>query len=291
MHAQINTIRNLHANGGPTPYDYPLLEQTIAELQRHLQSEQDYVEVVQQVSEFAPGLVNTETMQGFVISKPHGYAGDFEVIERLYDQYTSDQYAAWDTFWHAQPAAKAVRNRKDYFKSLMRSTEKRCVAPKVLNIASGPVRDLYEFLAETPTAQASIDCVDQDKKAIAFAQKRCEEFGEQVTFHCENALRFNTDKKYDLVWSAGLFDYFDDALFVVALKRLLAHVKEGGELVIGNFSDQNPTKPYMEVMNWHLHHRSEETLIQLAEQAGANADQVWVGREAEGVNLFLHIQK
>lgn len=44
----------------------------------------------------------------------------------------------------------------------------------------------------------------------------------------------------------------------------------GGKLVIGNFSDENPNRAFMEGgMNWFLHHRSPEQLIDLAKQAGA----------------------
>lgn len=291
MRAQLETIRALHQQGGPTKLDYPLLEKTIAELHHSLETEKDYAEVINQVAAFAPGLVNRETMQGFVIEKPHGYAGDFEVIERLYDRYTSDQYGAWDVFWHAQPAAIAVRNRKQYFKSLMRKTTSAKTDARVLNIASGPVRDLYEFLQENPDSAVKVDCVDQDPNAIRFATERCAQYTKQVQFYCDNALRFESSRQYELVWSAGLFDYFDDAIFVKALQKLLAYTKHGGEVVVGNFSDNNPTKPYMEVMAWHLHHRSQEELVELAVASGVQREHVWIGREPEGVNLFLHIQK
>ena len=75
------------------------------------------------------------------------------------------------------------------------------------------------------------------------------------------------------------------------VKRLQVAIAPGGELVIGNFSRANPSRSYMELVGeWNLHHRSEDQLRELALQAGADADQLSVGREPENVNLFLHLR-
>ena len=62
-------------------------------------------------------------------------------------------------------------------------------------------------------------------------------------------------------------------------------------MTVGNFSTNNPTRPYMEFAEWFLNHRDKEHLISLAENAGLTHDSIYVGEESEGVNLFLHIQK
>src|SRR6202007_1419306 len=91
-------------------------------------------------------------------------------------------------------------------------------------------------------------------------------------------------------WAAGLFDYFSDRLFVRVVKRLLHAVRDGGELVIGNFGPDNPSRTYMEVLGqWHLQHRSASRLSALATQAGVPPESVRVECEPEGVNLFLRI--
>jgi len=62
-----------------------------------------------------------------------------------------------------------------------------------------------------------------------------------------------------------------------------------GELVIGNFSDSNPTRNYMEIIaEWFLHHRSKEKLITLAHECGLPTSSISVQQEPMGVNLFLH---
>ena len=103
-------------------------------------------------------------------------------------------------------------------------------------------------------------------------------------------MRFHPPNRYHAIWSAGLFDYLDDRLFVLLIKRLMRALEPGGELAIWNFSTSNPTRPYMELMGeWFLHHRTAFQLSALAQQAGVSAGAVKIGQEAEGVNLFMHI--
>jgi hypothetical protein len=106
-----------------------------------------------------------------------------------------------------------------------------------------------------------------------------------------DALRFQSTDRYNIIWSGGLFDYFSDRLFIVTLKRLLRLLAFNGECIIGNFSTANPTRPYMELGEWYLHHRGAEDLRTLAIQAGARPEMIDIRSEPSGVNLFLHIRK
>ncbi|MGB8490870.1 MAG: hypothetical protein WCE64_07405, partial [Bacteroidales bacterium] len=66
---------------------------------------------------------------------------------------------------------------------------------------------------------------------------------------------------------------------------------EGGELVIGNFSTENPSKNFMElVSDWYLNYRSREDLVRIAGEAGLLNGKVSIDSEALGVNLFLKIR-
>jgi len=147
------------------------------------------------------------TLQGRSRIKPYGYAGDFNIIDKIYTNYISDDSycAQWDKYFHEQKAPNAVRNRKKYFIDLLNSNIDIKSTSSILNLASGPGR-----------AEAKI--------------------------------------------------------------------------VIGNFSDANPTQPYMEIIGeWFLNYRSSERLIEMAVEAGADIESVKVECEEEKVNLFLHI--
>ena len=60
---------------------------------------------------------------------------------------------------------------------------------------------------------------------------------------------------------------------------------------MGNFSPNNPSKNYMELMEWHLNYRDENQLLALANECGFDMNYVSIGKEPENVNLFLHVIK
>jgi SAM-dependent methyltransferase len=231
------------------------------------------------------------TLQGFVCARPHGYAGDFEIIDRIYQKHISadPRFAPWDAYFQSRSASQAVRNRKTYFHELLKLHSSRCRPLRVLKLASGPGRSMFEWLTVHPDADVSFHCVELDPKAIAFARNLNQAFLNRITFQQQNVIRFRPPQQYDLIWAAGLFDYFDDRVFQMVLSSLIPAIAPGGELVIGNFSTANPSRCYMEFGGWNLYHRTPETLETLAINAGANGRKLSVGSEPEGVNLFLHV--
>ena len=234
------------------------------------------------------------TLQGHCLRKPRGYAGDYLLIDKLYTNYESsdERYRMWDRYSHYHHSANAVRNRKRYFKAKIKHKISKSSELKVLNIASGPARDVLELFEEVKSFSGlSVTCIDLDKDAIAYAQNLTKEYSDNIEFIHGNALRFRTEQKYDVVWSAGLFDYFNDKAFVLMLSRMKNFVAKGGEIIVGNFNENNnPSRDYMEIFGeWFLIHRTEEELATLAMQAGFSFSQINIGREPENVNLFLHI--
>lgn len=149
---------------------------------------------------------------------------------------------------------------------------------------------MEEFFHSQPYSMVHIDCVDMDAKAISHALDLNRDFLDRITFHHRNIFRFQPKETYDLVWSAGLFDYLDDRAFRFLLKKFLHIIKPGGQIVIGNFSPNNPSRDYMEFGRWNLIHRDKEQLLQLAGACNVQKQKNTINSEPEGVNLFLHIE-
>lgn len=236
-------------------------------------------------------LGSSNTLQGRCRTKPYGYAGDFDIIDRIYTNHISDNAycASWDTYFQSQKAPNAVRNRKAYFKCLLKEKVNTNCFTSVLNLASGPGRDMLEYLDDSDNTNIHFECVELDKDAIVYARELLFDYTDQVNFINKNIYRFVPEQKYDIIWSAGLFDYFNDTVFVKILARLIESNPQA-KIVIGNFSDANPTQPYMEVIGeWFLNYRSEDRLREMAIEAGAIPSKVRVEHEEEKVNLFLHI--
>lgn len=293
MDHHFDFLKNLVAKGGPDAQDFYDLDAWIAEIAEHASNGWLTTDDFGHLRKVLGETISVETMQGFVFQKPHGYAGDYEIIDGIYMRYVSDKAHLFkrDVYMQDHAACHAVRNRVQYFCQLLENNlHSTDYAGGVLNLASGPGRDMLQFFEHNPDAQAHFDCIEQDQNAVDHAKALCKDSPHKTTFHVKNALRFQSKKKYGLIWSAGLFDYFDDKVFVFMLRKLGTMVAEGGEIVIGNFSPTNPSRAYMELFEWHLHHRSPPSLKALAVAAGFAADQVSVEKESTGVNLFLHIK-
>lgn len=289
-------LREMIAAGGPMPKEYALLNRTLRQLGDAVRAK---VVARDDVLAYAQDITSRHlegTMQSRALGKKYGYSGDFEMIDAIYTMRTAPEphLRKWDLYFHAQAAPNAVRNRKSYFHQLLHAhtAGHPNSALRVLNVASGPARDVREWVLDNPEHEVFFDCVDAEIHAIECARKMCAPFAQRVEFYHRNVLRFLPAKGYDLVWSAGLFDYLADRSFVYLLKALMAVTRRGGEVVVGNFSDFNPSRDYMELLgDWVLQHRTRDHLRELALEAGATADSIEVQWEPEGVNLFLHIRR
>lgn len=287
----IDYIRRLVAQGGPCEGDDNKLNAWMARAHAFAAAgqlkEKDRAELLE-----AFGTAMTPlTMQGFALSKPHGYAGDFEIIDRIYQHHVSADpvLANWDRLFHRQAAPKAVRNRKTYFHHLLDHHE-AVGAPHILKIGVGPGRSMFEWLSANPSSKATFDCVEIDPNAVRYATELNHRFLDRIQFFRKNCLKFEPTQQYELIWAAGIFDYFDDTTFLQMVQRLLVAVAPGGELVIGNFADTSPSRPSMEFgLEWILHHRSADQLVVLAMQCGVPRERIAIGCEELGVNLFLHV--
>ncbi len=275
---------------GPTPNDYPLLNMFFQEVYDAIANgELTENEKLAMRKWFGTSMNTDQTLQGHVCVRPLGYNGDFQIIDKIYRTVHSEDQVMkrWDVYYHQHPAPIAVRNRKDIFKQLLSTMP---ADSKILNLASGPSRDLYEHLQSSSTP-LRITNVDLDEGAIAFSLDLLSqvEHASEIDYVHANVLRFRTSEQFDLIWSAGLFDYFNDDLFVKLLQKYAANLSPNGVFVLGNFNTINVSRPYMEFADWKLNHRSEEQLIAMGHAAGFAHARIFA--EPTGINLFLELKK
>jgi hypothetical protein len=279
-------LENLLNTGGPELEDYEKFTSIVNNL---LPLEVDIFR------DKIKSVLNENTLIGHGFVKPYGYPGDFTLIDKIY-QFEINQdsrYKNWDLFFQNQPGANAVRNRKDFFLEYCKKLISRKDNAKVLILGSGPASDVHEFLTNHGNgSNIRIDLIDFDQSAINFSMNKNKKFNGQITYNKINALRFNSYDLYDLIWSAGLFDYFKDKHFTFLIRKYVNCLAEDGEMVISNFSTKNPTKRLMEVLSdWYLNLRTESDLFRIASEAGVDKELVSVEKEPLGINLFLKIKK
>lgn len=296
MHVAVNSLesyefkkrlyifKEIIKKGGPEPEDYDFIKTfTYNLLGLSLKEEHELYLILKPI-------LNLDNMIGFTFKKPHGYAGDYELIDRIYSSWINKnpKYERWDKLYQNADSAFAVRNRKKYFIDQLNMRDNK----KILNIGSGPCTDINEFFVKNPTSKNIITCLDMDKNAIEYGQVICDNHSKSINFVNKNVFKYNTDAKFDLIWSAGLFDYFNDKLFARLLRKLYSKLNEGGELIIGNFADTNPSRGLMEILcSWFLHHRSKKHLKEIALKVGIKEEKIIIDSEETGINLFMHIKK
>jgi extracellular factor (EF) 3-hydroxypalmitic acid methyl ester biosynthesis protein len=295
----LSYIQELVQNGGPEPSEYRLFNSWLRVINNEMMSGTIGQDDMKSIRDTFGKAISLDTMQGFSFHKPHGYPypGDYEIIDKIYQDYhaSDPSLVKWDQYFQTRSAPIAVRNRKDYFNQLLKNLEHEEISGagsiKVLNIASGPARDMFEFFNNSSNGKLQFDCIEFDQNAINYAASLCSKYLAQINFINASAFKFRTKDRYRFIWAAGIFDYFDDDTFVRLLQRYLCFLAENGEFVIGNFSPNNPTKNYMEIVgDWHLNHRSADKLITLTRACGVDQKNIRIGQEPEGVNLFLHIK-
>ncbi|HNP30238.1 MAG: class I SAM-dependent methyltransferase [Nitrospira sp.] len=287
-------ISTFSKKGGPDPTDYPILNTLLQQFSGENIYKIFSDDQLHSIRSAFGDALSPETIQGWAYHKPLGYAGDYQIIEKIYNFHTSSNphLAKWDKFFHTQKAPKAVRNRLSFFLDHLWKTKMEAPSTShILNLASGPGRDMYEALKVLGRTKLEIDCVDQDIQAINYAKNLCRDFLNQIHFSHKNVFRFSPTKTYDMIWSAGLFDYFNDNIFKRALKKFFTFLKPNGKMVIGNFTVENPSRGYMELFKWDLFHRSNLHLRRLAQECGFTENQIHIEQEPEEVNLFLVITK
>lgn len=229
----------------------------------------------------------TATMQGFCRVKPHGYAGDFEAVERICFQSASavPSLRTWDEMFHRSSGAVAVRNRATVFTGLTRAYRPK----SVVSIGCGPALDVATALPESGIQKLVL--LDNDPNALKRAGVNLPANASEMLLHQGNILRWRTQEKFDLIWCAGLFDYLNDRIAVFLLRRLRAALAPGGVLVVGNFAPGHSSRSYMELIgDWRLIHRAEQDMLRLAELADVDAAHATVIKEPASVNLFLVIE-
>lgn len=241
-------------------------------------------------------ILNPNSLFGYSYTKPFGYSGDFFIIDKIYQHYVNpdERYRKWDELLHSAGAVMAVRNRKTLAVKIFEELDQKAkgLRQDVMILGSGPVTETFEFFEKNSDSPLIFEMLDLDKRAISYAKNKNRKYLDRMTFNNANVMRFIPERKFDLIWSAGLFDYFKDKHFVYLLKKYYEYLNKDGEMIIGNFNVENPSRRSMEIMgDWFLYHRSVDELKYYAILAGIEKSKIDVIQEPLGINLFLKVRK
>jgi SAM-dependent methyltransferase len=210
--------------------------------------------------------------------KPHGYAGDFRIIEWIYD-LEGDPCAdptqpgivnCLDHVFARFPCVQSVWERRHWLARLLREEYyRRGGRLRILDVACGGGRYLADFLSSVPDAcEVELTVIDQDPAALEYCRTiSLSRWRPQLTARClpiHRLLVTPSGGPFDVVISAGLFDYLNDDTAAGLLAHLVGVTAPGGVTAIANFHPADPSRNIRDwLQDWPLIHRDEAELSAL----------------------------
>jgi extracellular factor (EF) 3-hydroxypalmitic acid methyl ester biosynthesis protein len=156
-------------------------------------------------------------------------------------------------------AAKSILWRRDHLGAEISKTAGRVRNGRILSVASGHLRELDIVRSMVEQRDFEIVALDQDAESLQEAVNSNPDFNiRPVNKSISHLFKAEDDGKYDLIYSAGLFDYLPANTASGLLDRLLRMLAPSGRLLVGNYAPENYGRGYMEgIMGWSLIYRSE----------------------------------
>lgn len=226
-------------------------------------------------------LVQQDPFTRRAFSKPRGYAGDAVMLDYLYSGVPPSETSALGRGIFAATTHSPMGLSVVYRKALLRSFIDDVIARKpdarILSVASGHCRELEGSLVESSMFKGEFIALDQD--SLSCDEVRWRQHAMRANSRVrvlESSVRAllgnrHTDLgPFDLVYSAGLYDYLELAVAQKLTSKLGALCGPDGRLLIANFVPDGYSRAYMELfMDWHLIVRGDAEMAALASHAGA----------------------
>lgn len=236
---------------------------------------------------------------------PQGYQGDYKALEGVYKNMplSSGTGYSLDRYFLSLTLAVAVRGRLEILKKLLKAEITTKKGLKILDIACGSCREIFELALDIKESDAKVTCIDFDSDSLSFSSERISYTGlseENITFRKYNAVRMVNHEKnlkefgmQDIIYSVGFFDYLNDEVLIRLLNALYELLPPGGSLIT-SFKDcrRYRTFDYHWLLDWDgFLQRTEEDVWNLFEKAGIPHTKITTIREKSGViNFFTAVK-
>ena len=236
---------------------------------------------------------------------PQGYQGDYKALEGVYKNMplSSDVGYSLDRYFLSLTLAVAVRGRLEILKELLKAEITTKKGLKILDIACGSCREIFELALDIKESDAKVTCIDFDSDSLSFSSERISYTGlseENITFRKYNAVRMVNHEKnlkefgmQDIIYSVGFFDYLNDEVLIRLLNALYELLPTSGSLIT-SFKDcrRYRTFDYHWLLDWDgFLQRTEEDVWNLFEKAGIPHTKITTVREKSGViNFFTAVK-
>jgi extracellular factor (EF) 3-hydroxypalmitic acid methyl ester biosynthesis protein len=250
------------------------------------------------------------------ITKPRGYAGDYEIM-LIYNQQNPNGATLYERFLDIVGkkhtlSRTVVARQKTAADEIRRALD--AGGSKIVSLASGPAIEIGWVLreAEPPDREVTFVLIDQDEAALEYSYETLhrellasEWDTSRTNIQCihlsvRQLLKPNSSEEdqigrqalagADMVYSMGLFDYLPNLIAQRLLMLLYRHLGPGGKLFIGNLETEPDTTWLMDfVLAWHLVWRTEGDMLRLADELQPEPASADVKKDSTERCLFLRV--
>jgi SAM-dependent methyltransferase len=218
--------------------------------------------------------------------KPRGYPGDAVLMDFIYGsgssgavlERSSDLGRSIFQQISQNPAFPAIQGRRDLLARQIESACRENQWCRILAVACGHLREGGVLSKREMPPPARFVALDQDEASLVLVASEHEQSGVECLH--ESAIRLLSHHfdigVFDLIYSAGLYDYLSDEFSTRLLQGLVRRLVPGGALLVANMLPDIPVCGYMEaVMDWWLIYRTPEQMAEMGKQVAAIHDVQW----------------
>jgi SAM-dependent methyltransferase len=218
--------------------------------------------------------------------KPRGYPGDAVLMDFIYGSGSSGAMLESSSELgrsifrqiSENPAFQAIQGRRDLLARRIEAACREHQGCRILSVACGHLREGSVLHKREMPRPARFVALDQDEESLALVASEHEQSG--VECLRESAIRLLSHHfdigVFDLIYSAGLYDYLSDEFSTRLLQGLVRRLAPGGTLLVANMLLDIPACGYMEaVMDWWLIYRTPEQMTEMGKQVAAMRDVQW----------------
>lgn len=209
--------------------------------------------------------------------KPREYSGDAGLLDFIYGHAAVQPEISSATavgrslyaYTRNAPSCVAVRERRRLLAQFVDAVAETKDGAEVMAIAAGHLRESELSSAAREGRLRRWIALDQDPLSLEEVAASAPSCVEGVRGSVRDIIA--RPKKYgqfDLVYSAGLYDYLEDKVAVRMTRKCLEMLKRGGTYLFANFADDIPDDGYMETfMRWELILRSREDMLRIIDES------------------------
>jgi extracellular factor (EF) 3-hydroxypalmitic acid methyl ester biosynthesis protein len=209
-------------------------------------------------------------------SRPRGYPGDALLLDWIYRDFRINRPPADNSLsamlyrrTNGCAPSTAVRWRKQHLAHLIDDIAATKPNARVLAVAAGHLREADVSNALQRGKLRELVALDQDPTSLEEIEHCYVSHGLPITTVCAPIKSVITGRykveDFDLIYSAGLYDYLDPSTASALTARLFDGLNPGGKLVVTNFLHGTPDLGWMEaLMDWFLIYRTPDEIKSFA---------------------------